>query len=69
MPKRGNAWDEEETLYLLSAIDEFLPINPEEWEQVNALHDQRYALIVDAAHRQDTHARLWGACSNYRAGR
>jgi len=43
MPKRGNAWDEEETLYLLSAIDEFLPINPEEWEQVKALHDQRYA--------------------------
>ena len=42
MPKHGTAWEEDETLHLLDAIDEYLPINPEEWEQVKALHDQRY---------------------------
>ena len=42
MPKRGGAWEEEETLNLLDAIDDVLPINPEEWEQVRALHNERY---------------------------
>ena len=43
MPKHGSVWEEKETLHLLYAIDEFLPINPEEWENVKNLHDLHYA--------------------------
>ncbi len=42
MPQRGSAWEEEETLHLLDAIDNVLPINPAECEQVRALHNVKY---------------------------
>ncbi len=42
MPQRGSAWEEEETLHLLDAIDDVLPINPAEWEQVRVLHNVQY---------------------------
>jgi hypothetical protein len=38
MLKCVNAWEEEERLFF--SIDEYLPINPEEWEQVRDMHCQ-----------------------------
>ena len=36
---RGKNWTEEEQLHLLEVMEEIMPINPDEWEQVKLKHD------------------------------